>query len=339
MPQTVVLTGASGFIAKHVLLRLLAAGHSVRATLRTPARADEVRAAVLPHLPAEAAARLDFVALDLTRDAGWAEALAGADALIHTASPFPMVQPKDEAEVIRPAVDGALRALRAARDAHLSRVVLTSSSVAVVGTDLPPGKAAYDESVWSRPDYPTMTAYGRSKLAAERAAWAFARETPEMALTAINPGFVLGAPLDRAYGTSLKVIERLMRARDPMLPRFAFPCVDVRDVAEAHLRALEVPGAAGERFVVADETLWFSDMAREVRAALPGRRIVTRDAPNAVVRMLALFDPAVRTIVPALGRFEPMSAAKAGRVLGLTLAPARQAVRTAARWLAEEGGV
>lgn len=340
MPDTVVLTGASGFIAKHIAVRLLNRGYRVRGTVRSLDRAPEVVEAVRPHLDdaRDLETRLTFAPLDLGRDEGWAGALRGADALIHTASPFPLVQPKDEAEVIRPAVDGTLRALRAATAAGVSRVVMTSSSVAVTGKDLPPGKAAYDEDDWTDPADPLTTPYARSKTLAERAAWDFvAREAPSMRLTAINPGFVLGAPLDGNYGTSLKVIERLLAAKDPMLPQFAFTTVDVGDVAEAHVRALTEPAAEGHRFIVAEGTLWFHEMAEELKAALPGRRIVTRRAPGLVVRLLSLFDPAIRTIVPALGRFDRVSNDKARRVLGLDLVPARQAVRAAGTWLVEHG--
>ncbi len=339
MAELIVLTGVTGFIAKHVALRLLLAGYAVRGTLRTPARAEEVRQALRPHLPDAAALnRLSFATLDLGRDAGWRDALAGADALVHTASPFPIVQPKDENEVIRPAVDGALRALRAARDAGVGRVVMTSSTVAVTNAALPPGKDRYDEEVWTDPAYPTVTPYAKSKTLAERAAWEFVRtEAPGMALAVINPAFVAGPPLDAHYGTSLQVIERLLRGKDPMLPQFAFPTVDVRDVAEAHVHALRTPEAAGKRFVIADETLWFHEMAEELKAALPGRRIVTRRAPNAVVRLLGLFDPSIRTITPILGRFERVSNARARAVLGMDFVPARQAVRAAGGWLVESG--
>lgn len=337
--QTVVLTGASGFIAKHILLRLLQRGHTVRAGLRTPARADEVRAAVAPHLPPGAADRLSFVTLDLLRDDGWTEALAGADALIHTASPFPLVQPADPDALIRPAVEGTLRALRAAAAAGVGRVVLTSSSAAITNAPLPAGKAAYDETVWTDPEYRTNTPYTLSKTKAERAAWDFAAAHPAMRLTAINPSLVLGPPLDAHYGTSLRLVERMMKAADPAVPPVAFGVVDVRDVAEAHVRALERPETAGGRFLLAADTLWFGDMAAALRAAFPGRRIVTRAAPAAMIRLLALFDRSVRTIVPVLGRFERLDGTRARTALGLDFVPAREAVVAAGRWLADNGRV
>lgn len=333
--QTVFVTGATGFIAKHIVLQLLDAGYRVRGSVRAPGRADEVRDAIAPHLEhASALERLDFVTLDLTRDDGWAEALDGADALMHTASPFPMSQPKDEEEIIRPAVDGAVRALRAAKAADVGRVVLTSSVVAVEGTDLPPGRPEYTEDDWTETDRQTTTPYAKSKTLAERAAWSFAEnEAPDLALTAINPSLVLGPPLDKHYGTSIAVVERILRARDPMLPQFGFSVVDVRDVARAHLLALEREASIGKRIIVADRFMWMQDMAEILKAAHPDRRIVTRRAPNIAVRGLALFDRAVASIVPILGKSWSFSNAGAKEMLGLDFIPAEEAVRASADWL------
>lgn len=219
------------------------------------------------------------MALDLTQDAGWAEALSGADVLVHTASPFPMTQPKEEAALIRPAVDGARRALRGAQAAGIDRVVLTSSAVAVMNTELASGKPAYDEADWTDTAHPGVTAYEKSKTLAEQAAWDFVNEdAPGIALTVINPVRVLGAPLDLNYGTSVQVVERILKAQDPMLPRIGFPIVDVTDVAEMHLRAVERPETAGKRYIAAEEFLWFRDIAEAIKAEYPGRKVVTREA-------------------------------------------------------------
>lgn len=252
MQKTVLVTGASGFIAKHIVLQLLNAGHMVVGSLRDTSRDGELREAVTPHLTdaTNLDKRLRTVALDLNRDDGWAEAMEGVDVLMHTASPFPMVQPKDENEVIRPAVDGALRALKAAHKAGIKRVIFTSSTVAVTNANLPAGKTRYDEDDWSDIDSAGSSPYLKSKTIAERAAWDFVKtEAPEMALTVINPGFVLGAPLDKNYGTSIKVIERALNGTDPMVPHFGFSTVDVRDVAEAHLRAMDDPSTIGKRHI------------------------------------------------------------------------------------------
>lgn len=333
MPQTILVTGATGFIAKHIVAGLLNRGHYVVASARSADSAAAIRRAVTPVLDdaTNLETRLRVVPLDLTSDVGWEDAMQGVDALMHTASPFPMVQPRDAQEVIRPAVDGALRALKAAQTAGVTRVILTSSTVSVATRDLPPGKAAFDEDDWSDNDHPTATPYSRSKTMAEQAAWDFVqKQAPTMQLTVINPGFVLGPPLDGQYGTSIKVIERVLSAKDPMLPRFGFSTVDVRDIAEMHIRALERPETVGERILGVSGFLWFSEMAKAVAEDHPARKISTREAPNVVVKLLSLFDPAIRSIVPALGKQQPVSNAKAKRLLGMEFRDPRAAAKASA---------
>jgi dihydroflavonol-4-reductase len=301
MPHDVLLTGASGFIAKRITLDLLEAGHTVSGSLRSLKRADEVRAAVRPYLSDHAAlARLSFVELDLTRDAGWAEAMQGMTALIHTASPFPMAPPKDEDDVIRPAVDGTLRALRAARAAGVTRVVLTSS-VAAIEANGKAGRETLTEADWSDIAHPRSTPYYKSKTLAERAAWDFVTRHPEMQLTAINPSLVLGRPLDSDFGTSLKLIERILSGKDPMLPDIGFGIVDVADVSAMHVRALERPGSAGKRYIASGPSATIPEVARHLAARYRNRRIATRVAPAFALRLLALVDRSVKTVLPALG--------------------------------------
>lgn len=335
MPQTLLLTGISGFIAKHVAARLLLAGHEVRGSLRSPARAGEVRAALLPVVGAEALERLSFVTVDLEGDAGWQEAARGVDAVVHTASPFPVAQPKDPQVLIRPAVEGTLRALRAAHRAGVSRVVLTSSTAAVTNTAK---VGPQDESDWCNPDAPDTSAYSRSKTLAEQAAWAFAKDTG-LTLTTINPGFVMGPPLDRHYGSSIGVIRRLLRGKDPMVPMLDFPVVDVRDVAELHLRAVERPEGAGLRVLGVAGNMTMPAMAAALKRTFPDRRIATRIAPRPILRLLALFDPQIRAILPAIGQSHPMSNARARQVLGQAFIPPEEALLASARWLIAQGEV
>lgn len=342
MSQHIVLTGASGFIAKHIVLELLRRGYRVRGTVRSMERGEQVRAAVRPHLddPAVADSHLTFVELDLTRDEGWAEALEGADALLHTASPFPMAQPDNEDEVIRPAVDGTLRALRAARAAGVDRVVLTSSMAAIMEKDAPHNGAAYTPEDWSDVNSSRISAYSKSKTLAEQAAWRFvSEEAPEMKLTAINPGLVLGPALDERYGTSLQLVERVLRSKDPMLPNFGLPAVDVRDVAKMHVSALSTPEAEGERLIAVSDFLWFPQMAQIVAKAYPDRKITTRRAPNLLIRVLALFDREVRTVVPALDVHRNIDNSRTGKVLDMTFRPLEEAVRASAESIIAHKGI
>lgn len=331
----VLLTGVSGFIAKHCALQLLNAGHRVRGTLRTPARSAEVTAALRPHLARpELAGNLEFAALDLTRDDGWDAAMAGITAVMHTASPFPIVQPGNPDDLIRPAVDGTLRALRAARAAGVTRVILTSSVVAVTDDGV---SGPRDETDWCDPDRPASTAYARSKTLAERAAWDFAT-AQGMALTTINPGLVLGPPLDGQYGSSVGLVKRMLSGRDPMMPDLGFAIVDVRDVARMHLRALERPDTAGKRYLAVAGHMRMPGMGRALKARFPARRIPTRTAPSMIVRALSLFDPAIRSILPQLGQTTTFANARARADMAMDFIAPEAALAASADWLVTHEG-
>jgi dihydroflavonol-4-reductase len=336
MTKTVLLTGISGFIAKHVALKLLQAGYIVRGSLRNMARADEVRASLAPHLDAAALDRVQFVTLDLNADDGWVEAMEGVDALVHTASPFPIEQPKDENALIRPAVDGTLRALASAKAAGVNRVILTSSIVAIINTFKRAGMQ--DETDWCNVDAPDTSAYAKSKTLAERAAWEFVT-AQGMALTTINPGLVLGAPLDKHYGSSVSVVARILRGRDPMLPMIGFACVDVQDVAEAHLRALQIPTTAGCRVPCVAGTMTMPDMARVLKSAYPARKISTRIAPYWLLRILARFDGEIRAILPSIGKVHQISNARARKDMKMRFVSPEGSLRATAQWLINAGEV
>ena len=333
--DTVLLTGCSGFIAKHVALKLLNAGYHVRGTLRRMDRADEVRAAVAPHLTG-GAGTLTFVQADLEADTGWAEALAGVAAVMHTASPFPIAQPKDPAVLIRPAVEGTERVLKAAAAAGVTRVVLTSSIVAIMNEGKP--GVLHDEADWCDITLPSTTPYAKSKTLAERAAWDLAK-TLGMQLTTVNPGLVVGPPLDEHYGSSLGLVERLLKGKDPMLPDFGVPVVDVRDVAEMHLRALQRPETAGKRYISTSGSMAMVDMGRTLKAAYPTRRIATREAPAIMLRLISLFDPQIRAILPKIGQLERTSNARAVKEMGIEFISPKAALLASADWLVKHGKV
>jgi dihydroflavonol-4-reductase len=335
MADLVLLTGASGFIAKHVAVRLLNAGYDVLGTVRRLDRADEVRTAVAPHLTA-GAGTLSFVQADLEAEAGWADAVAGVVAVVHTASPFPITQPKNPALLIRPAVEGTERVLKAAAAAGVERVVLTSSVVAVLNEAK--RDTLQDDADWCDITLPSTTPYAKSKTLAERAAWALAKARG-LKLTTINPGLVLGPPLDEHYGSSLGLIERLLRGKDPMLPDFGLPVVDVRDVAEMHLRALQRPETAGKRYLASSGSMAMIDMGRALKAAYPTRRIPTREAPTFLLRLLALVDPQVRSILPKLGHLERVSNARAVQEMGMEFTAPKAALLASADWLVKHGKI
>lgn len=317
MGERVLVTGASGYVAGHVMAELRSHGYQVRGTARERVDGDD-----------------EIVRADLTKDDGWAEAVDGCDYVLHVASPFPSSTPKSDDELIRPALDGTLRVLRAAANAGVRRVVLTSS-IAAVGT----GHA--EEEVRTEDDWSVVDrspAYPKSKTLAERAAWDFAGD---FELVSINPGFVLGPVLGPTLGTSAQIVRRLLTRDVPASPRMGMAVVDVRDVATAHRLALETPAAAGNRYIVASEHLWM----REIAAALAeefnpqGYRVPTGELPSWLVRVLGRFDPSIQPILSHLNRRELVSSDKARRELGWTSRPARESVVDTAYSLIEWGAV
>ncbi len=337
----VLLTGASGYIGKHITLELLNQGYEVRASLRSLQKAAEVIDAVTAHLKdsKNLDSRLTFVELDLEKDAGWESALEGVDALLHTASPFPIASPKDENKLIRPAVDGTLRALKAAKKAGVKRVVLTSSVAAIYGSDLPEDKAAFDESMWSNVTHPVgRVAYTKSKTLAEKAAWDFVKnEAPEMNLTTINPVLVLGAPLDKNFGSSISVVERIMKGSDPMLPNLKFAIVDVQDVAKMHVLALSRPESVGERIIASSQTYSFVAIAKYIKNQFPASKAKTTQAPDLLIKFLSLFDAQIKAILPLIGKSMLVSNSKARAILGIDFIPVEQSIKSSAEFLVKNG--
>ncbi|MEM9037283.1 MAG: SDR family NAD(P)-dependent oxidoreductase [Actinomycetota bacterium] len=329
MSTSVVVTGASGYIGKHVVKEFLDHGYAVRATVRSDAKEAELREAI----GADGADRLSVVRLDLNSDEGWDAALEGVDALIHTASPFPLATPNDPDELIRPAVDGTLRALRAAEAAGVRRAVLTSSCVAIYNDELRDGQTILDETNWSPTRQPFTTPYDDSKTLAERAAWEHVGAAGT-ALSTVNPGVVLGEPLDDNFGSSLSLVEQLLGGEFPMLPDVNLPVVHVRDVAAMHRLALESDEAIGQRFPAVAGALSMVEMAEILNAEIPTSAAKVRRAPSFLIRLMARFNADMKSIAPRLGKSGAVSGANAERRLGMTFTSARDAVIESGRFLA-----
>jgi nucleoside-diphosphate-sugar epimerase len=337
--SNILVTGGSGFVGSHCILQLLAAGHHVRATVRNPNREREARA-MLKQGGAEAGDRLSLIAADLEKDAGWSEAVAGCEYVLHVASPFPPTIPKHEGELIVPAREGSLRVLRASRDAGVRRVVLTSS-FAAIGYGHEPQEEPFDETNWTDPNGKDVSAYVKSKTLAERAAWDFvAKEGGRLELAVINPVGVLGPVLGPDYATSILLVQRLMDGAMPGCPKLYFGVVDVRDVADLHIRAMTHPAAKGERFLaVAGDFMSVVDIAKVLknRMGAAARRVPTRQLPNWLVRLAALRDPAVRQIVPELGKIKNATSQKAKTMLGWTPRSSEEAIGATAESLLRLG--
>lgn len=316
--STVLVTGGSGFIGSHCILQLLEKGHEVRTTVRNLSREPEVRA-MLKAGGAEPGSRLSFFAADLMKDEGWAEAAQGCDYVLHVASPFPPGIPDHEDELIVPARDGALRLLRAARDAGVKRVVLTSS-FAAIGYGHKPRTKPFDETDWTNLDGGDIAPYTKSKTVAERAAWDFiAKEGNGLELAVVNPVGVLGPVLGTDYSTSIQIVKRMMDGAMPGCPKLGFGLVDVRDVADLHIRAMTDPAAKGERFLaISGDYVWMRDVARALKERLGARaaKVPTRQLPNWLVRLAARRAPELKLLLPELGKEKHATGEKAKRLLG-----------------------
>lgn len=313
---TVLVTGATGFIGMHCIVQLLEQGWRVRGTLRgLRERGEALRRRLSAHVDLHG--RLELVEVELTSDTGWDEAVAGCRFVLHVASPLPDTPPDHEEELILPAREGALRALRAAARAGVERVVLTSSAAAVFSgrNDARP----FTEQDWSSTD--RSSAYARSKTFAERAAWDFVsqqQESGRLELVAINPGVVLGPVLGDTCPTSLELVRRIMAGKVPGCADIALSVVDVRDVAAVHILAMTAAGAAGMRFLCGIEPVAMVMLATILRRHFGARgyRITTRRIPSALVRLYALFDRQTRLIVDELGQRKELDTSRARDLLG-----------------------
>jgi len=317
MPQTILVTGGSGFIGSHCILQLLAAGYRVRTTIRNLKREADVRA-MLKVGGAEPGDRLSFFAADLESDAGWQGAIAGSDYVLHVASPLPPSVPKHEDELIVPAREGTLRVLRASRNAGVKRVVVTSS-FAAIGYGHKVRETPFTEADWTNPNGDDVAPYTKSKTLAERAAWDFlAREGGSLELSVVNPVGVFGPVLGPDYSASILLVRKMLDGAMPGAPQLYFGAVDVRDVADLHIRAMTHPAAKGERFLaVAGDFLTLLDIAKILKARMgtSARRVPSRQLPNWMVRLASLRDPAIKLILPELGKRKNATNEKARRLL------------------------
>ena len=334
MPDRVLLTGISGFLGGHVALQLLQAGYAVRGSVRDLKRADKVRQ-TLERAGADTS-QLEFVALDLMSDKGWAQAMDGVRYVQHVASPFVTSMPADKMDLIRPAVEGTTRALEAAFAAEVERIVLTSSMAAVMYGHPKSRTQPFTGADWTDLEGRDSNAYIESKTRAERAAWQIAERHGRPAdLAVINPGAIFGPLLDEDPGTSAVLIQRLLNGSMPAAPDMAFTLIDVRDVAALHVAAMIRPEAGGHRFPSGNGTFSFMEIAAMLRPAFPAysRKLPRFRAPNWLVRILGLFDKDVRGNLGELGVFKRGDTSDAAALLGRPFIPANEAVIETARSL------
>ena len=321
--EKVLVTGASGFIAEHCIIELLKNGYSVKGSLRSMNREQEVRDAIKTGANDE---NLEFCKLDLLEDDGWEDAMWDCDYLMHVASPFVIEDPKDENELIKPAKEGTLRALNAAKKAGIKRVVLTSS-VAAVNSHMMSGTS--DHTTWTDINSKYVTPYQKSKTIAEKAAWDFYNNQDsnnKMELAVINPGGVMGPQLGNDLGgASTQIVSQLISGKFPMIPALSFPFIDVRDVAILHLKAMTTPDADGKRFIAAhSKPTWMYEVA-EVLSAAGYEKIKLKKAPSFMLKLIGLFDNKTKSLVPMLDKYVPCDNSQTVKILNWEPMPWEQA--------------
>lgn len=334
MAGTALVTGGSGYIAGFLIRQLIENGWSVHTTVRSLTREPEVRGWLNVDND-----RLTFFAADLEHDAGWAEAIVGCSHVAHVASPFPLGVPKHPDELVIPAREGALRALRFARAAGVKRFVLTSSMAAVAyghGSE----RDMYDEADWTNLDNPGVMPYPRSKTVAERASrdW-IAAEGGDMEFASVNPAAVFGPLLSDDLSTSIEVVKQLLEGKVPMCPDVGFGIIDVRDVADMHYRALTAEGIRDERFVCSGPFLKFIDVAQILTANLgeQARKVPTRKMPDWLLKLLAIVRPELKQVVAELGNVRGGNSRHAMQRLGWTMRAPEEAILATARDLLGRG--
>ena len=319
MLTKVMVTGITGYIGQHCGAELLRQGYEVLGTVRSMEKADMVREGIARVAPIE---NLTFVEADLLSDKGWKDAMDGCTYVLHVASPFIIAAPKDENEIISPAVDGTLRVLSAAKAAGIKRVVLTSSTVAIISGKL---SGHYGTDSWSDPDANIGT-YAKSKTLAERVAWEFA-DTNSIDLVVINPGGVLGPTLTgRVEGESLTFISDIINGKYPLVPDISVLLIDVRDVAKLHVAAITAEGAVGKRFIAAsDEPLHFKEVTGILKDA-GYKKASTRQAPKFLLKLMSLFDDQVKGLLPMVGERQTVANKETYEILGWEPTPIDQSL-------------
>lgn len=327
----VLVTGASGYVGKWCVVKLLEKGYRVRGTVRSPAKAAQVRDTIAKTLGIEAASRLELVEADILSDAGWPAAMQGVSAVFHTATVIRGDEPRDPSVVIRPAVEGTERVLRFANAAGIKRIVITSSIATVgYGHGHTRGRRVYDETHFTNLDAMRWKwAYCIGKTRAEQAAWAFAKANG-LELTTIHPGAIIGPALDEDASISIGLVTGLLDGSTPALPSNGFSIIDVRDVADMHVAALEHPESIGQRYLATAEYVPFPQVAAHMRELYPTRKIISQTVPDWIIRFVAMLGGPARQIINDIGNEKVFDGRKGEALIGHAYIPARQSIHDTA---------
>ncbi len=334
----VLLTGVTGFLGSHTTIQLLEKGYEVTGTLRDMKRAEAIRKMVAAHT--DHAGNLHFEEADLTDRTVWEKLTKDVQYVQHIASPFPRTLPKKEEELVRPAVDGTLHVLKAAVKNGVKRVVLTSSSGAIMyGKKKEERHKTFDEKDWTDTgNVKDSTPYFRSKTLAEKAAWDFIEgQDPETELSTVCPGAILGPVLENDFGTSANIVIKIMDGSTPAVPNIGFDMVDVRSVAALLIKVMESPKAANQRYVGSAGFMRFKEVAQILKQAYPERKIPTTSLPNFAVRLFSRLDPSLKPILIDLGTARKLSNAKARKELNWEPLPNKEAILSCAQSVLDLG--
>ena len=332
--EKVLVTGATGFIGLHCIAQLLQQGYSVTGTVRSPNRIEEVKQAISEQQLSTD--NLAFVETDLTKDDGWDDAVAGCDYVLHVASPFIVGVPKHEDELIIPAVEGTKRVIEAAVNEGVKKVVLTSSCAAIVETHN--GKTHFNEDDWTDASHPKTPAYYKSKTLAEQKAWELIGAQSTTKLAVINPAGVFGPTLSDDIGTANEFVLQVIDGKVPGCPKLHLGFVDVRDVAAAHILAMQKPEANGQRFIISEREFWFKEFSGVLKEA-GYEKAPTREMPNWLVKFFGIFDPATRQMSQMVGKEKITPSDKAKHLLEWNPRNAEDSIRDTAAQLVEKGMV
>ncbi len=338
MTDIVLVTGISGFIASHVTAGLLAQGYAVRGTVRNMVKGD--RTVETLNDKGVDTSRLELIEAELGKDAGWKAAVKGCRFVQHIASPFPLEAPANREALVPEARAGAMRVVEQALGEGAERVIMTSSMVAMMGQA---GRGAHmlvKEADWSDPEWRPLTAYPVSKTRAERAVWDYAKsQNVTNRVTTVCPGLVFGPDTYDNGGASLVIIKGLFGGQFPVMPRIAYPIIDVRDCASLHVKAMTSPNVGGRRLMAASNTLWISEISAILRETYPKAKLPTREMSNWLVKIAGIFDQSVKSIAPDVGTFHEADAGYVSSLTGVIPRPAKDAVLAAAESLIENGHI
>jgi len=330
MTDTVLVTGLSGFIGSHVSAKLLDEGYAVRGTVRNLEKGEQVVAAL--ENAGHETSRLTLVEADLSKDAGWSEAVKDCRYIQHIASPFPAVQPDDREGLVLEARAGTQRVLEHGFSAGAERIIVTSSFLAMCSRPHKPGDVVITEESWSDPEWRALTAYPVSKTRAELSAWAYVKaQGIEDKLTTVCPALVLGPDPYGNAGTSFNVIKMMLSGAMSRAPKRSVPIIDVRDCASLHVRAMREPRAAGQRLLGTREAMWVKDVAKVLAAQYPDiKGLPLKDMPNSLVRFMSLFDDRLKSVTPNLGVFFNPDNSRTQAITKIIPRPAKEAVLASA---------